>query len=251
MNRKHRRKRAKDDAEFLRRHEVYLLTQKGRSRSRRGQLEEGERIFRKALAIDPLNRAALSGLGEIYLRRKDFREAAEVLEQLISVHPAGERTLYNLAEAYRGIQRRDKACKTLERLVERNPDHLQGLTRLGDAFLARKDYGRAIELYGRALDRSGENIFALRGIGMAYRGRKMYREAIDAWERLLRITPRDHRILVRMGDALLREGERSQAHRAYRLALEIVPGNTYALQGMARIRGDSTSASGGRSSAQP
>ena len=60
----------------------------------------------------------------------------------------------------------------------------------------------------------------------------MHREAIAVWEKLLRLTPRDHRVLLRLADALAREGKRSGAIDAYRRALEISPGNPYALQGL-------------------
>jgi len=232
MSRKGRRRSESRDAEFLRRHEVFLLTQKGRTQLRRGHLREAEETLRKVLEIDPLNRDALQGNGDLLLRRKDYQGAAEMLEKAAAVHPSGDRLLYSLAGAYRGLQRRDKTLKVLLRLVEANPGHLPGLTRLGDAYLERKDFNRAMKAYQQALDLDGDNIYALRGIGTAYRGKRMYGEAIATWKTLLRLTPRDHRTWVRLGDAFARRGERSNARRAYRLTLEIMPGNRYALQGL-------------------
>jgi tetratricopeptide (TPR) repeat protein len=235
MSRKGRRRSENRDAEFLRRHEVFLLARKGRTQLRRGHLREAEETFRKVLEIDPLNRDALQGSGDLLLRRKDYQGAAGMLEKAAAVHPSGDRLLYSLAGAYRGLRRRDKTLKVLLRLVEANPGHIQGLTRLGDAYLERKDFDRAMRAYEQALELNGDNIYALRGIGTAYRGKRMYGEAIANWETLLRLTPRDHWTMVRLGDAFARRGERSNARRAYRLALEVMPGNRYALQGLENL----------------
>ena len=153
--------------ESLRRQEVYLLSQKGRKQFRGGHLQEAEASFRMVLEIDPLNRTALTGLGDIFLAGRDYRAAVKVLEDVAAVHPSDDRLLYSLAGAYRGLQRRDKAFKTLQRLVEVNPGHIQGLTRLGDAFLERKNFEGAVVVYRRALELESDNLFALRGLGLS------------------------------------------------------------------------------------
>lgn len=222
-------------AELLIRQEIFLLVQKGRAAQRRGRLREAEESFRKVLAIEPAHRAALQGLGDVFLRANDHVRACEFYERALDAGERTEHLLYLLANACRGAQRREKAFKYLQELVELNPGHCRGLTRLGEAHLDRKEYDRANELFLRVLEVEPHNLFALRGRALALRGKRNYREAIPIYEELLRLSPTDHRLIVRLGEAYAHEGDASNARRAYRLALQIDPENHYARQGLAAL----------------
>jgi len=237
MSSKGRRREGTRRADLLLRHEVSILFQKGRAALRRGHHHEAEEVFARIIGIEPFHRGALAGLGEVHLHRKEHAQACELLERAIAAGGASEHLIYNVANACRGAQRRDRAFKYFEQLVTLNPSHLKGLTRFGEACLERKDFPRAEEVFRQALELDSGNLYALRGLAGALRGRRAHTEAIAVWERLLTLAPDDHRVILRLGEAYEHEGDAASAVRAFRLALEVQPGNTYALAGLARLEG--------------
>jgi tetratricopeptide (TPR) repeat protein len=221
--------------DLLIRQEIRLHVQKGRAALRQGRLADAEQCLQKALGIEPSNRVALGTLGEIHLRRNDFPVACELLGRALEAGERTEHLLYTLANACRGAQKRDQAFTHYQELVDLNPGHVKGLTRLGEGFLERKDFERARQCFARALERESRNLFALRGLASALRGKRDYRAAIPVFTELARLDPGDHRVLVRLADACVHEGDREAARRAYLLALEIDPDNRYAKQGLASL----------------
>jgi tetratricopeptide (TPR) repeat protein len=235
MGRSGKKRESHQRAEILLRHETFLLVQKGRAALRRGRGREAEEAFRKVLAIEPSHRAALSGLGELYLRGREHPKACETLELALAAGDRSEHLLYALATACRGAQRREKAFKYLQQLVELNPSHLKGLTRLGEAYLERRDFVAAESTFRQALELDSRNLYALRGLATALRGRRAHSDAIPLYEQLLRLDPDDLRVLVRLGEAYATTGDARSARHAFELALRVDPQNPYARSGLDKL----------------
>ena len=82
------------------------------------QLEEAERMVRRALAIHPDSGAYLDSLGWVQFRRGDMVRAASTLERAAELEPDEPTILEHLGDAYGGVSRRDAAVGAYRRALE-------------------------------------------------------------------------------------------------------------------------------------
>lgn len=86
------------------------------------QLKEGnkataQKMFERALAAQPNNRMAHSGLGQIALHRKQPRKALEHLRVAVEIEPRKADNRRLLAQAYMALGRKAKARTHLEKAI--------------------------------------------------------------------------------------------------------------------------------------
>ena len=82
------------------------------------QLDEAERLVRRALAIHPDSGAYLDSLGWVQFRRGDVVRAASTLERAAELEPDEPTILEHLGDAYGGVSRRDAAVGAYRRALE-------------------------------------------------------------------------------------------------------------------------------------
>jgi tetratricopeptide (TPR) repeat protein len=82
------------------------------------QLDEAERLVRRALAIHPDSGAYLDSLGWVQFRRGDAVRAASTLERAAELEPDEPAILEHLGDAYGGVSRRDAAVGAYRRALE-------------------------------------------------------------------------------------------------------------------------------------
>jgi len=82
------------------------------------QLEEAERMVRRALAMHPDSGAYLDSLGWVQFRRGDVVRAASTLERAAELEPDEPTILEHLGDAYGGVSRRDAAVGAYRRALE-------------------------------------------------------------------------------------------------------------------------------------
>ena len=82
------------------------------------QLEEAERLVRRALAMHPDSGAYLDSLGWVQFRRGDMGRATSTLERAVELEPEEPTILEHLGDAYGGASRRDAAVGAYRRALE-------------------------------------------------------------------------------------------------------------------------------------
>jgi Flp pilus assembly protein TadD len=82
------------------------------------QLDEAERLVRRALAIQPDSGAYLDSLGWVQFRRGDLVRATGTLERAAELEPDEPTILEHLGDAYGGASRRDAAVGAYRRALE-------------------------------------------------------------------------------------------------------------------------------------
>ena len=82
------------------------------------QLEEAERMVRRALAMHPDSGAYLDSLGWVQFHRGDVVRAASTLERAAELEPDEPTILEHLGDAYGGVSRRDAAVGAYRRALE-------------------------------------------------------------------------------------------------------------------------------------
>lgn len=82
------------------------------------QLDEAERLVRRALALQPDSGAYLDSLGWVQFRRGDLVRATGTLERAAELEPDEPTILEHLGDAYGGASRRDAAVGAYRRALE-------------------------------------------------------------------------------------------------------------------------------------
>lgn len=90
----------------------YLLAQHGRD------LDEAERLVRRALALRPDNAAFVDSLGWVYFQRGEARKAVELLERAVDLAPDEPAILEHLGDAYLKAARATDASVSWKRALE-------------------------------------------------------------------------------------------------------------------------------------
>ena len=166
--------------------------------------ERAEDALRRAVARDPEDLAATTGLGSLALARHEFRRALALGRRAVALSPRTAAGHGVVGDALVELGRYDEAFAAFDTMARLKP---------GSASYARVAYGR--ELIGRPR----EAIEVMRLAVDAATGRR----EPQAWA------------LVELGKLHFGLGELGPAERAYRAALRVFPGYVYGLEALARV----------------
>ena len=121
-------------------------------------LAKAEKLFREAIAADPENVSALSGLGEVLLEKDSVDEASEVLEKALALNDTYTPAVVNMAFALARQGKTDEAKSRFDEAVELNPLDANIYQRRGKSAelegnmsAATEDYRKAVEILLGAL----------------------------------------------------------------------------------------------------
>lgn len=167
-------------------YDISVLTRLGDTYRKTGKTGEAIERYKAALAIDPANPYALSGLGHLYFEKRNYKEAL---------------TYWH-------------------RLLESSKYDVKVLTNTGNCYRKLKQYNEAIKYFYRAMNREEDNFYALYGIADCYRGLHEYEKAAEYWNKILDIDPNNKKILTRLGDAYRNLDRIETARTYYKKAIE-------------------------------
>ena len=152
-------------------------------------VDQALREEQAAVALDPTLAPQLNNLGADALGRKDYPEAERLLRAAIAADPGLATAHLNLASALTGLGRRGEALKRLEQAARLDFSDYKILNNLGVALNAAGEHGRAEAALRRAteLAPSWPIAFYNHGNALAALGRR--READEAYAAALRLDP--------------------------------------------------------------
>ena len=226
-------------------------------RHQSGSLDEAERLYRAALAVEPAQFDALHMLGILESQRGRFAEGAKLVADALKIDPGSAEAHSNYGRILAALGRREEALAAFDQAVAINPHLgvallnrgalLRELGRAGEALAA---YDRALAvspgqpeiLFNRAnalmdLGRSEEALAALDAvIATAPRrvdvrvaranvlgGLRRHAEALAALDAALAVDPKNVVALANRGVVLATLGRRDEALAALNAAIEIDP----------------------------
>lgn len=121
-------------------------------------LAKAEKLFREAIAADPENVSALSGLGEVLLEKDSVDEALEVLVKAVALNDTYTPAVVNMAFALARQGKADEAKSRFDEAVELSPLDANIYQRRGKSAelegnmsAATEDYRKAVEILLGAL----------------------------------------------------------------------------------------------------
>lgn len=107
-------------------------------------VKEAESFFNQALSIDPDNRKAAFGIGNLRLKQDKLQDGINILEGILEKRPDDVKTLNLFIDASTKAGDYAKAEKSLRHLITLEPDNLTHHERLGYVYLKKAAFGNAI-----------------------------------------------------------------------------------------------------------
>jgi len=160
------------------------------------QFKEAERLFKKALAIDPLHPEALYGAGFAAMQ---------------------------LGKPQTAIDRFESVLKRTYTAPEQRGFHTLALTRIGEILLSRKAYKQAVDVYAQGIKNDGQNADLRFGYGTALRGTGQNEKALAQFEEALKIDPKNAGAMVGKASVYYELGNVPEAFRLLTRASELAP----------------------------
>jgi non-specific serine/threonine protein kinase len=173
-------------------------------------IEKGLAASERALELSPNLAEALSARSRIAYAQKDYQKAARLAEQAVALKPDCDGAFYMLGRAYFTSDRWEQAAAIADRAIAAS----------GDDYNVYIPFVNVMERLGRA-----EAVEELR---------RQQRRTLD---RHLETVPEDVRARILRASLLVSAGEREQAVREIRKALELRPNDTNILYNAACVYG--------------
>ena len=203
--------------------EVYMTA--GVLQTRKGNPQEAVPAFERALAREPSNFEALSGLADALEASDRMADAERAYRRAIELWPSYWAGYSNLAAFQAGRGRYREAADNFRRVTSLVPDNFRAYGNLGGVELLVGDFEEAIDSFQKSLSLARSvglpvpaTTYANLGTAEFFQGQ--YAKAAEAFEAATRLTPDHYQIWSNLGDARRwAPGMRAAAAEAYARAM--------------------------------
>ena len=240
------------------------------TRRQLGYWQDGESLFREALAVTKDNALARNCLGVALYQKGDLAGAANEYQQAVNLNPHFSDAYYNLGLLLDKQGQTDAAVSEFQQALQYKPNRLDAGNQLAADLFKKGETGPAIEQYqktlelnpnsadvrnnlGAALDKAGQTDAAIAqyqqalrlkpddadacnnlGIALGKQGRTD--EAIGQYQQALRLKPDFASARNNLGGALYKQGRLDEAADQYQQALQLIPGSAEIHNNLAMVR---------------
>ena len=241
---------ASKPTENLQAYDCYLRARSFARRVTRTDLEFAQQMYERAIALDPGFAVAYAGLANVcglYFEwhERDARwieKGTAASERALELSPNLPEALAARARISYAQKDYDKAARLAEQAVALKPDCDGAYYMLGRAYFASDRWEQAAAIAGRAVEASGDgyNVYipftnALSRLGRAEAAEELRRQQQATLNRHLETVPEDVRARILRASMYVSAGEREQAVREVRKALELRPDDTNILYNAACV----------------
>ncbi len=133
-----------------------------------GLYEEAQVLFARVLDLQPTNRQAKLGLGEVMLGVGRYREAMARFEEASTEPTLQAKTLQGRGLALLALKNRDQACPMLTESVKADPTLWRSWNGLGQCFDTDQKWEEAEEAYRKALALKPGSAAVHNNLGFSY-----------------------------------------------------------------------------------
>ncbi|HEY3393432.1 MAG TPA: tetratricopeptide repeat protein [Lacipirellulaceae bacterium] len=135
-----------------------------------GKFRAAERSFKRALAKDPENLAAMNGLGFILLNSGRTAQAKEYFEKYLKVEPEAPGPMNGLARCLKEEGKVDEAIALWEKMYEKYPGPNAAAVGLAMTHLERKEHAKALPYFEELVKSQPDNEEFKKGLEAAKQG---------------------------------------------------------------------------------
>jgi tetratricopeptide (TPR) repeat protein len=201
-----------------------------------GNLNQAERIYRKALAAEPNDAGPHHGLALIFKDRGQLDVAIGYFQEAINRDPFNDSIMINAAAALVASKRLPEARRALESVLLRNRDNVPALRALATLSLM-EGYGEsAVQLIGRAANLAPGDPMVHYDFGTIAQAMGETRVAMVAFERAFQLNPKLIDAANRLGNLMIDVWiDPERAESLFRQVLAIDRDNVTAMGGLASV----------------
>lgn len=200
----------------------------GKSELERGNIDQAEEYFQKALQINPDNPRAKGNLGYILYTRQEYEKALPYMRQAACALPSSADFQYNLGVLYSELRKSKKAVTYYRKALRLRPDYHQARRNLGVELARQGKMQQAAKTLDKALEHEPENLQVLKNLALIRLKSGQFNLAEELLRRALKIMPRSPGLLTYLGIALYEQGEYGQARKFLLKTININPNNSLA-----------------------
>src|SRR5579872_1306162 len=188
---------------------------------------ESENAYKKALALDPNNEDALTGLAMVYNDLGDTKSASDLLRRAAEKNPSA-RTLTALASTYEQMKDYPLAAETLKRALDQSPPNADELKHaLAQDLLLSDQLDESLKLYQEMASEDPKDVQSQLRISQIYRQKGDFAKAQAASDKAKALDPDNLEIRYNEVNLLDAEGKLPQAITALKDMLDSTAKNTY------------------------
>jgi len=180
--------------------------------------------YKRALALDPDNHSATSGLALAYKEMGRLEEAKAGFERARELDPRPGRTYWQLADIAMRQGRAGEAESLLKHALELKVDRPTYLQKLGESYLEMKRYAEAEARLREALALRPDLAAGHYDLALVHEARGEEKKAAAEYEAELARDPKAHRAAFNLGQLLLRTGRPAEAAERFRQSLAVQEG---------------------------
>jgi Flp pilus assembly protein TadD len=195
---------------------------------RQGKQAEAEKLFRRAIALDPGLAVAHTNLGWVLGRQG--KEAEEHHRRAIALDPRHAQAHNNLGSVLVRQGKAAEAEKLFRRAIALDPRHAQAHNNLGSVLVRQGKAAEAEKLFRRAIALDPGLADAHTNLGGVLGWQGKLPEAEKHLRQAITLDPRLALAHIGLGWVLERQGKPAEALPLYRQALALDPRNALALQ---------------------
>ena len=174
---------------------------------------EAQKAFKAALAIDPDNDDAMTGLARVYMDVGDSKAAADLLKKVAERNPTA-RSLETLAEFYEQTKDYRQAADTLKKAIDLNPDNADLKRNLAEDLLFSDQDDAALKLYQDLVGSDPHDAKSQLRIAQIYRQQHNFPRAEQAEAKAKEMAPDDLEVAFDGVILLEAEGKLPEAIKA-------------------------------------
>ncbi|MFA6217614.1 MAG: tetratricopeptide repeat protein [Candidatus Omnitrophota bacterium] len=160
-----------------------------------GRFPQAEALFRKALEINHKNYKAHVGLGLIYQINREFPQSEELFKEAIDIKPENFNAYAGLGATYRAQEKLYLAEELFKKAIAIIPECDNAYVGLGWIYALQRKPSQAEESFKKALEINPENIHAFVKLGELYYYQGQLAQAIEIFHKAAEIKPKNERVL--------------------------------------------------------
>ena len=227
---------------------------KAKSYSKKGEVEQAQRLYQAILREFPKNKPAQQGLASLGKHKKSVVTQGppqETINQLFNLYNQGNLkvaieqaitliaqypktfSLWNiLGAANQRLGRNQAASEAFRKVIELNPANANGFNNLGVSLKDQGKFDEAIMSYKKALSLNPDYVSAYTNMGTALKDQGKFDEAIMSYKKVLSLEPDNSDAFFNMGTALQDQGKLDEAIVSYERAIYLKPDDERAYNNM-------------------
>lgn len=149
---------------------------------------DGESAFRKALAVDPDNEDAMTGLASVYSDRGDAKAASALLEKLAQSNPS-PRALMSLAANYEQMKEYSLAADAYRKALAMDPTRQELKSNLAQDLALSEQFAEALKTYQELADANPQDPEPLARMAQIYEDQRKLEDARRMMDKARAVDP--------------------------------------------------------------